>query len=102
MNPRAIEPHRALTMHLTVTKTGFDMDPFVVTSLGRKVCRTRVIRHNLNPVYNEKIVLQVMRHEQAYTINFSVVDRDKLSGNDFVASTTLFTLGAKRVGSLTP
>jgi phosphatidylserine decarboxylase len=48
-----------------------------------------VIRHNLNPVYNEKIVLQVMRHEQAYTINFSVVDRDKLSGNDFVASTNL-------------
>jgi phosphatidylserine decarboxylase len=89
VNPRAIEPHRSLTMHLTVTKTGFDMDPFVVTSLGRKVCRTRVIRHNLNPVYNEKIVLQVMRHEQAYTINFSVVDRDKLSGNDFVASTNL-------------
>ena len=73
----------------TVTKTGFDMDPFVVTSLGRKVSRTKVIRHNLNPVYNEKIVFQVMRHEQAYTINFSVVDRDKLSGNDFIASTNL-------------
>jgi phosphatidylserine decarboxylase len=64
------------------------MDPFVVTSLGRKVSRTKVIRHNLNPVYNEKIVFQVMRHEQNYTVNFSVVDRDKLSGNDFVASTT--------------
>jgi phosphatidylserine decarboxylase len=74
---------------LTVTKTGFDMDPFVVTSLGRQVTRTKVIRHNLNPVYNEKIVLQVMRHEQAYTIHFSVVDRDKLTGNDFVASTNL-------------
>jgi phosphatidylserine decarboxylase len=77
-----------LIIYLTVTKTGFDMDPFVVTSLGRKVSRTKVIRHNLNPVYNEKIVFQVMRHEQNYTVNFSVVDRDKLSGNDFVASTT--------------
>lgn len=63
------------------------MDPFVVASLGRKVLRTRVIRHNLNPIYNEKMVFQVMRHEQAYTMSFSVVDRDKLSGNDFVAST---------------
>lgn len=62
------------------------MDPFVVTSLGRKTLRTPVIRHNLNPVYNEKMVFQVMRHEQSYTIGFTVMDRDKFSGNDFVAS----------------
>ncbi|KAJ5135051.1 uncharacterized protein N7515_004329 [Penicillium bovifimosum] len=69
-----------------VTRTSFDMDPFVVTSLGRKTLRTPVIRHNLNPVYNEKMVFQVMRHEQSYTISFTVMDRDKFSGNDFVAS----------------
>ncbi|KAJ5360943.1 Phosphatidylserine decarboxylase-related protein [Penicillium concentricum] len=69
-----------------VTRTSFDMDPFVVTSLGRKTLRTPVIRHNLNPVYNEKMVFQVMRHEQSYTISFTVIDRDKFSGNDFVAS----------------
>lgn len=73
----------------TVTKTGFDMDPFVVASLGRKTYRTRVIRHNLNPVYEEKMVFQVMKHEQNYSMSFSVVDRDKLSGNDFVGTTTL-------------
>lgn len=63
------------------------MDPFVITSLGRKVMRTKVVRHNLNPVYDEKIVFQVMRHETNFSINFTVVDRDKLSGNDFVAAT---------------
>lgn len=62
------------------------MDPFVVASLGRKTFRTKIIRHNLNPVYNEKMVFQVMRHEQQYSMTFSVVDRDKLSGNDFVGT----------------
>ena len=69
-----------------MTKTGFDMDPFVVASLGRKTYRTRVIRHNLNPVFDEKMVFQVMRHEQNYSMSFSIVDRDKLSGNDFVGT----------------
>jgi phosphatidylserine decarboxylase len=76
-----------LTSH-TVTRTSFDMDPFVVTSLGRKTLRTPVVRHNLNPIYNEKMVFQVMKHEQLYTISFTVMDRDKFSGNDFVASTS--------------
>ena len=62
------------------------MDPFVVASLGRKTYRTRVIRHNLNPVFDEKMIFQVMRHEQNYSMSFSVVDRDKLSGNDFVGT----------------
>ncbi|KAI0393320.1 phosphatidylserine decarboxylase-domain-containing protein [Xylariaceae sp. FL0594] len=70
------------------TKTGFDMDPFVVASLGKKTYRTRVIRHNLNPVFNEKMLFQVQRHEQAYSFAFTVIDRDKISGNDFIASTS--------------
>ncbi|KAL8779249.1 MAG: hypothetical protein Q9194_001550 [Teloschistes cf. exilis] len=72
-----------------MTRTSFDMDPFVVASLGRKTFRTRVIRHNLNPIFEEKMVFQVMRHEQNYSLNFSVVDRDKLSGNDFVGTTSI-------------
>ncbi|KAI9795987.1 MAG: hypothetical protein M1833_006563 [Piccolia ochrophora] len=72
-----------------VTRTSFDMDPFVVLSLGKKTYRTRVIRHNLNPVYDERMIFQVLRHEQYYSISFSVVDRDKLSGNDFVGTATL-------------
>ena len=50
-----------------------------------------MIRHNLNPVFDEKMVFQVSRHEQTYSLSFSVVDRDKLSGNDFVG-TTCFAL----------
>ncbi|KAF2153917.1 hypothetical protein K461DRAFT_224077 [Myriangium duriaei CBS 260.36] len=72
-----------------VTRTSFDMDPFVVTSLGKKTYRTRVIRHNLNPVFEEKLVFQVLRHEINYSLNFTVIDRDKLSGNDFVGSVNL-------------
>ena len=63
------------------------MDPFVVASLGRKTYRTRVVRHNLNPVYDEKMVFQVLHREENYSMSFSVVDRDKLSGNDFIGTT---------------
>lgn len=62
------------------------MDPFVVTSLGKKTYRTRVVKHNLNPVFDEKLVFQVLRHETNYSLNFTIVDRDKLSGNDFVGT----------------
>lgn len=62
------------------------MDPFVVMSLGRKTYKTKVIRHNLNPVYDEKLVFQIQRQETNYSMNFNVVDRDVGSGNDFIGS----------------
>lgn len=69
-----------------VTRTSFDMDPFVVTSLGKKTYRTRTIRHDLNPVYDEKLVFQVLRHEVNYSVSFTVIDKDKFSGNDYVGT----------------
>ncbi|KAG7110109.1 Phosphatidylserine decarboxylase proenzyme 3 like protein [Verticillium longisporum] len=39
----------------SATRTTFDMDPFVVASLGKKTYRTKRVRHNLNPVFNEKM-----------------------------------------------
>jgi hypothetical protein len=65
------------------------MDPFVITTLGRKTFRTRVIRHNLNPVYDEKLVFQVLRNETGYSVGFTVVDRDQFSGNDYVGAVNL-------------
>jgi phosphatidylserine decarboxylase len=71
------------------TKTSFDMDPFVVASLGKKTYRTKTIRHNLNPTFNEKMLFQVLSHEQTYSFAFTVIDHDKYSGNDFIASASL-------------
>ena len=82
-----------------MARTGFDMDPFVVTSLGKKTYRTKVLSHNLNPVYDEKLVFQVQKHELNYSLSFAVVDRDKFSGNDFVG-TSLFPV--EKVRSLAP
>ncbi|CAK7234025.1 phosphatidylserine decarboxylase [Sporothrix bragantina] len=70
-------------------KTSFDMDPFVVASLGRKTFRTKMINHNLNPVFNEKMIFQVLSHEQNYSFSFTVIDHDKYSANDFIASVSL-------------
>ncbi|KAK7204113.1 phosphatidylserine decarboxylase-like protein [Myxozyma melibiosi] len=68
-----------------VTRTGFDMDPFVVVSLGKSVVRTDVQRHNLNPIYNDKFLFQIIAREQNYVFTITVIDRDALSNNDFVA-----------------
>lgn len=65
------------------------MDPFVVASLGKKTYRTRRVRHNLNPSFNEKMIFQVLGHEQSYSFAFTVIDYDKYSGNDFIASCSL-------------
>ena len=54
------------------------MDPFVVISFGKKVFRTRVIRHHLNPTWDEKMIFHVKRNESSYTLQFSVLDWDKV------------------------
>ncbi|OLL24111.1 Phosphatidylserine decarboxylase proenzyme 3 [Neolecta irregularis DAH-3] len=72
-----------------MTRLSFDMDPFVVVSFGKKTFRTRCLRHTLNPVFNERLICHVYRHEETFKISFRVVDRDKLSGNDFVGEAML-------------
>ncbi|TFY51364.1 hypothetical protein EVJ58_g10610 [Rhodofomes roseus] len=67
-----------------MTRTGWDMDPFVVISFGKKVFRTRVIRHSLNPTWDEKLLFHVRRYETAFKIQLTVLDWDKLSSNDHV------------------
>lgn len=60
------------------------MDPFVVISFGKKVFRTRIIRHSLNPNWDEKLLFHVRRYETNFKVQFTVLDWDKLSSNDHV------------------
>jgi phosphatidylserine decarboxylase len=65
------------------------MDPFVVVSFGKKVFRTRVIRHSLNPVWDEKLLFHVRKYEQSYRVQLTVLDWDKLSSNDYVGDAAI-------------
>ena len=65
-------------------RTSYDMDPFCVISFGKKIFRTRVIRHSLNPVWSERLWFHVGEAETHWTIGFTVSDWDKMSGNDHV------------------
>ncbi|UZJ53523.1 hypothetical protein CBS101457_002843 [Exobasidium rhododendri] len=69
--------------------TGFDMDAFVIASFGQRIFRTRVARHSLNPTWDEKLLFHVRQHEINYVTKLAIYDWDKLSSNDFVASTEL-------------
>jgi phosphatidylserine decarboxylase len=81
-----IESAKDLPPEKNVTRTGFDMDPFVIVSYGISTFRTRAIRHNLNPTWNEKLFFHVRNTQENYKIKFAIYDKDKFSGNDFVAS----------------
>ena len=70
-----------------MTRMGWDMDPFVVCSFGKKVFRTRVIRHSLNPVFEEKLLFPVRSYETSFRVQLSVHDWDKLSSNDHIGDT---------------
>ncbi|KAJ1923303.1 phosphatidylserine decarboxylase [Tieghemiomyces parasiticus] len=71
------------------TRTGFDMDPFVVIGFARKTWRTTTKRHNLNPQWNEKLAFPVTPAELNYPLRFSLYDYDKLSNNDHIGTTEL-------------
>ena len=65
------------------------MDPFVVISFGKKVFRTRVIRHSRSPVWEEKMLFHVRRYETSFKMQLTVLDWDKLSSNDFIGDASL-------------
>jgi phosphatidylserine decarboxylase len=60
------------------------MDPFLVISIGKKVFRTCIIRHSLNPTWDKKLLFHVRTYESAFKVQLTVLNWDKLSSNDHV------------------
>ncbi|KAL0379820.1 UNVERIFIED_CONTAM: putative ADP-ribosylation factor GTPase-activating protein AGD11 [Sesamum angustifolium] len=57
-------------------------DPYVILSLGNQSTKTRVIKNNLNPVWNEKLMLSIP--ESVPPLKLLVYDKDTFSTDDFM------------------
>lgn len=72
-----------------ITRTSFDMDPFVVVTFGKRTFRTSWKRHTLNPIFNERVAFEILSHETNYDIQLLVLDKDHFLFHDKVAQVTL-------------
>ncbi|KZV19575.1 hypothetical protein F511_13461 [Dorcoceras hygrometricum] len=57
-------------------------DPYVILSLGNQSMKTRVIKNNLNPVWNEKLMLSIP--ENIPPLKLLVYDKDTFTTDDFM------------------
>ncbi|XVF00275.1 hypothetical protein REPUB_Repub03eG0271100 [Reevesia pubescens] len=57
-------------------------DPYVILSLGQQSVKTRVIKNNLNPVWNESLMLSIP--ENIPPLKVLVYDKDTFSTDDFM------------------
>ncbi|KAL8172331.1 hypothetical protein V2J09_024135 [Rumex salicifolius] len=57
-------------------------DPYVIISLGHQSMKTHVIKNNLNPVWNEELVLSIPNGIPP--LKLYVYDKDKFSTDDFM------------------
>ncbi|CAG7890683.1 hypothetical protein BRARA_A03579 [Brassica rapa] len=57
-------------------------DPYVILTLGQQSVKTRVIKNNLNPVWNETLMLSIP--EQMPPLKVLVYDKDTFSTDDFM------------------
>uniref|UniRef100_A0A0D6QXE2 Arf-GAP domain-containing protein n=1 Tax=Araucaria cunninghamii TaxID=56994 RepID=A0A0D6QXE2_ARACU len=55
-------------------------DPYVVLTLGQQTAKTCVIKSNLNPVWNEQLMLSVP--QSSSSLKVQVFDKDMLSADD--------------------
>ncbi|XP_057520158.1 probable ADP-ribosylation factor GTPase-activating protein AGD11 isoform X2 [Amaranthus tricolor] len=57
-------------------------DPYVILSLGQQSVKTRVIKNNLNPVWNEKLMLSIP--DCVPPLKLLVYDKDTFTTDDFM------------------
>ncbi|KAG8363704.1 hypothetical protein BUALT_Bualt19G0050100 [Buddleja alternifolia] len=57
-------------------------DPYVILSLGNQSMKTRAIKNNLNPVWNESLMLSIP--ENIPPLKLLVYDKDTFSYDDFM------------------
>ncbi|GLJ26572.1 hypothetical protein SUGI_0515130 [Cryptomeria japonica] len=55
-------------------------DPYVVLTLGNQMVKTRVVRKNLNPVWDEELTLAIPKSTPP--LKLQVLDKDTLSKDD--------------------
>ena len=84
-----------------MTRTSFDMDPYVVIKYNDELYRTRVIRHDPNPSFNDRFILFVRRSGrlshatgavpgvESSTVILSIQDWEQLSKNKHVGTAVL-------------
>ncbi|KZV83403.1 hypothetical protein EXIGLDRAFT_701460 [Exidia glandulosa HHB12029] len=70
-------------------KSGIECDPCAVINFGKRTARTRVIRHTLEPEWNERLILIVPADGTHSKISLSVLNWDTISGEDTLGETTL-------------
>ncbi|KAH9033176.1 C2 domain-containing protein [Lactarius deliciosus] len=69
-----------------VTRTGWDMDPFVKVSIGEQVKKTDVERHKLDPVWDKELLFHVRQQDLMLPIRLEIFDWDMFTRNDLVGS----------------
>ncbi|EJD44517.1 hypothetical protein AURDEDRAFT_88100 [Auricularia subglabra TFB-10046 SS5] len=71
--------------------SGIECDPCVVVTFGKRTLRTRVIRHTLEPTWNERLILIVPKEYANSPISLSVLNWDTVtvSGDDTLGEATL-------------
>ncbi|KJE90710.1 C2 domain-containing protein [Capsaspora owczarzaki ATCC 30864] len=68
------------------------VDPYCIISFADTTYKTRVVRNNRNPVWNQRLLLLVRRTQAKFHLVFTVYDHDYSRSNDYVGYAVITTL----------